>query len=190
MRIDTTKIEGYSEMTAEEKLSALESFEYNDFSSEVNSLKGSLTRANADAAEWKRKHNALLTEEELRKAEEKEEMEKIREENERLKTEKALAIHKSSYISLGYDEALATATAQAIIAGDMEKVFANQKVFQEKRDRDLEAQFLARTPVPPPGNPGKIETTKEDLRKMSPQERLHFAQENPEEYKEIYGGSN
>lgn len=189
MKIDTSKIEGYEAMSAEEKLAALEGFEYDDFSAEVDTLRGSLTRANSEAAEWKRKHNALLSEEERRQQQEKEELDILRQENEQLKTEKALALHKSSYIAMGYDEVLAAATAQAIVDGDMTKVLANQKLFQEKREKDLKAQWLKDTPEPPPGDPGKP-VTKEELRKMSLQERLKFSQEHPEEYKEIYGGND
>jgi hypothetical protein len=35
-KIDTTKIEGYSEMTAEEKLAVLEAFEVEDNASEID----------------------------------------------------------------------------------------------------------------------------------------------------------
>ena len=31
--------------------------------------------------------------------------------------------------------------------------------------------------------------TLDNLRKMSPQERLEFSQKNPEEYKSLYGGN-
>lgn len=187
MKIDTSKIEGYEAMTAEEKLAALEGFEYDDLSAEVSTLKGSLSKANSEAAEWKRKHNALLSDEDKRKQQAEDELKDLRAENEKLKTEKTLALHKSSYIALGYDESLAADTAQAIVDGDMAKVFANQKLFQEKREKDLKTEFLKGTPEPPAGGSEKP-VTKEDLRKMSPQERFRFSQEHPEEYKEIYGG--
>lgn len=38
-KIDTTLIEGYESMNAEEKLAALEAFEYDDYSSEVQRYK-------------------------------------------------------------------------------------------------------------------------------------------------------
>ena len=50
------------------------------------------------------------------------------------------------------------------------------------------AEAVKNTPAPPAGSSG-VEMTKENLRKMSPMERLEFAQKNPEQYKQIYGGS-
>ena len=66
-KIDTSKIEGYANMTPEQKLAALEGFEYEDNSAELEKQKNALSKANSEAAEWKRKHNALLSEEEKKK---------------------------------------------------------------------------------------------------------------------------
>ncbi len=184
MKIDTSKIEGYENMTSEEKVAALEGFEYDDFSAEVTKLKGNLTKANSEAAEWKKKHNALLSEEELKKQEYEDLQNKVKQ----LTTEKDLANHKANFVALGYDDALATETAQALLKGDTEKVFANQKKFQEQREKQIKADALKDIPEPPPGEPGKTKT-KEDLRKMSPLERFNFSREHPDEYKEIYGGN-
>lgn len=188
MKIDTSKIEGYENMSPEEKLAALEGFEYDDFSAEVTKLKGNLTKANSEAAEWKKKHNALLSEEELKKQERDDELEELRNTVKQLNDEKDLANHKANFIALGYDDALAADTAKALLDGDMTKVFANQKLFQEQREKQIKADALKDTPEPPPGDPGKG-VTKEDLRKMSPVERHNFSIEYPDEYKEIYGGN-
>ena len=54
MKIDTSKITGYADMTAEEKLKALEEFEIEtpkDNGDEVTKLKTALSKANSDAAE-------------------------------------------------------------------------------------------------------------------------------------------
>lgn len=188
MKIDTSKIEGYENMTADEKLAALEGFEYDDYSSEVSKLKNSLSKANSDAAEWKKKHNALLSEEERKKQESDDEIAKLKDTVKTLTNEKALTGHKANFISLGYDDVLATETAQAILDGDMDKVFANQKKFQDQREKQIKADVLKDIPEPPPGEPNKIKT-KEDLLKMSPVERYNFSIEHPDEYKEIYGGN-
>lgn len=184
MKIDTSKIEGYADMSPEEKLAALEGFEYDDFSAEVTKLKGNLTKANSEAAEWKKKHNALLSEEELKK----QEFEDMKNTVKQLTAEKDLANHKANFIALGYDDALAADTAKALLDGDMTKVFANQKLFQEQREKQIKADALKDIPDPPPGEPGKG-VSKEDLRKMSPVERYNFSIEHPDEYKKIYGGN-
>ena len=66
-KIDTSKIAGYAEMTPEQKLAALEGFEYEDNLAELEKQKNAVSKANSEAAEWKRKHNALLSEDEKKK---------------------------------------------------------------------------------------------------------------------------
>ena len=66
-KIDVSKIEGYDTMTPEEKLAALESFEYEDNATELERYKNAVTKANSEAADWKKKHNALLTAEDKAK---------------------------------------------------------------------------------------------------------------------------
>ena len=68
-KIDTSKITGYAEMSAEDKLKALEAFEYEDNAAELEKQKAAVSKANSEAAEWKRKHNALLGEDEKKKQE-------------------------------------------------------------------------------------------------------------------------
>jgi hypothetical protein len=50
------------------------------------------------------------------------------------------------------------------------------------------ADAVKGTPKPPVDNDGGVVMTKEKLRAMTPAERLKFSQDNPEEYKKIYGG--
>ena len=66
-KIDTSRIAGYADMSLEDKLKALEAFEYNDNASELEKQKAAVSKANSEAAEWKRKHNALLSEDEQKK---------------------------------------------------------------------------------------------------------------------------
>lgn len=158
MKIDTSLIEGYSEMTADEKVSALEAMEYDDHSAEVERLKNTVSRANSEAAEWKRKHSALLSEEERKKEEASEELESLREQVETMKKEKTVATHRAQFLSLGYDEALAGETAQAMADGDMAKVFANQKKFLETHDKEYRAKLMGEGSRPPAGGSGDSQT--------------------------------
>ena len=71
-KIDTTMIEGYETMSAEDKLKALEEYEFetpapkeND---EVTNLKAALSRANSERAEWKRQFREKQTEAERAEA--------------------------------------------------------------------------------------------------------------------------
>lgn len=51
MKIDTSKIEGYAEMTPEQKLAALEGFEYEDHAAELEKQKAAVSKANSDAGQ-------------------------------------------------------------------------------------------------------------------------------------------
>ena len=71
-KIDTSKIEGFAEMTAEQKLAALESYNIPepDYSGYVK--KDVYDKAASEAASWKKKHNDLLSDEDKKKQEQDE----------------------------------------------------------------------------------------------------------------------
>ena len=155
MNIDVSTIPGYAEMTAEEKVSALEGYTFEPPKSvdnaEVDKLKQAVSKANSEAAEWKRKHNALLSDDEKKRQESQEAFEKMEQELTALRKEKVVAEHKAKFLSLGYDETLAVETASALAEGDLNKVFTNMAAFQETHDKAVLAQSLKSTPVPPAG---------------------------------------
>nr|DAE04982.1 MAG TPA: hypothetical protein [Siphoviridae sp. ctO0R2] len=90
-KIDITKIEGYDKMTPEEKLAALEAFEYEDNSFELEKYKNAASKANSEAAEWRKKHNALLSEEEQKKQANEEELTTLRAKVEAMETRRRLS---------------------------------------------------------------------------------------------------
>lgn len=159
-KIDVTKIEGYADMTPEQKLSVLEAFEFEDNLAEIERYKNSTSKASSEVAEWKRKYNALLSEDEQKKNAKEEELTTIKEELETLRKEKTVTDHKARFLTLGYDETLAGETAQAMVDGDIEKVFVNQKKFLETHEKDLKANLLKGTPKPPAGGGGEIDYQK------------------------------
>ncbi len=189
-KIDTSKIEGYADMTLEQKVAALEAIEYEDNATELERYKNAASKANSEAAEWKKKHNALLSEDEQKKQANEEELNTLRKKVEEMEKDKRVADHKAQFLALGYDEALAAETAQAMADGDTVKVFANQKKFLENHDKAYKAQLMGKTSTPPAGGSGEGgDMTLERFRKMSPQERHDYSVKNPEEYKNLYGGN-
>lgn len=162
-KIDVSKIEGFADMTAEQKVAALESFDLPepDYSGYVR--KDIYDRTASDLAEWKKKHHALLSEEEQKKQANEEELTSLRKKVEEMEKEKLVSGHKAQFLALGYDEALATETAQAMADGDAAKVFANQKKFLESHDKAYKAQLMGQTSTPPAGNGG---TGKTDYSKL------------------------
>lgn len=153
-KIDTSTIEGYADMTLEEKVAVLEAFTYDDHSSDLERYKNAASKANSEAAEWRKKHNALLSEDEAKKLAEEEEINTLKQQVAEFKKEKLVAEHKAHYVSLGYDEDLASETAQALVDNDTDKVFANQKRFLETHDKKYKAQLMGENSTPPAGQSG------------------------------------
>lgn len=150
-KIDTSGIEGYADMTAEQKLAALEGMEIPepDFSGYVK--KSVFDKTAADLAAAKKSLGEHQTEEERQKAERDQEMETLRSQVASLQKEKTISVYKAKYLADGYDEKLAEDTAKALADGDIEKVFANQKAFIAAHDQSLKAQLLDSTPGMPGG---------------------------------------
>ena len=148
-KIDTSKIEGYANMTPEQKLAALEGFEYEDNSAELEKQKNALSKANSEAAEWKRKHNALLSEEEKKKQEDADKLAQMEQAD--LRKGKTVSEYKAKFVAQGYDEALAEETAKALADGDSANVFANQSKFLEEYAKKVKADAIKKTPKPGAG---------------------------------------
>lgn len=166
-KIDVTKISGYETMTAEEKLAALEAYEFEAPASPPNDdaakLKESLSRANSEAAEWKRKYRATLDEQKRIEEETAERNKQRDEELETLRRERTVSQLESQYLAAGYSKELATASAIAQEKGDTATVLANQLKFIEETKQKLEAEALGKQPPLTPGQPPKGQTDDEKL---------------------------
>ena len=66
------------------------------------------------------------TDDEAAAAAQKEEHDRLVQENADLKRSMALSERKAKLLAMGYDESLADETAAAMVDGDMDKVMANQ----------------------------------------------------------------
>ena len=139
-KIDTSKIEGYAEMTPEQKLAALEGYEYEDHSEELERQRAAVTKANGEAAEWKRKHTALLSEDEKKKQEDADKLASMEKELAELRKGKVVSDYKAKFVAQGYSEELADETAKALAEGDMTKVFANQQKFLTDYAKGVKAE--------------------------------------------------
>lgn len=182
MRINTNLIEGYESMSPEEKLQALENYEI-DMTGYVD--KKAFDKASSDLANYKKKYQETLSEEERNKAVRDEEIQRMQEELNSLKKDKQIADSTAQFLSLGYDQDLAKSTAEAFVNGDMATIFNNQKQHQENIEKKIKTDLMKGTPTPTVGNEPKG-MTKEDLQKMSPQERFAFSKSNPDVYKQLY----
>lgn len=187
-KIDVTQIEGYAEMSAEDKLKALEGFDIPDPDYSGYVKKDVFDKTASELAGVKKQLKDKMTDDEAAKQKEQEEREELQSKYDKLLRESEISKHKAKLLGLGYDEKLADETAEAMADGDMEKVFANQKKHLDSVEKRVRADALKNTPKPTPDGDSKTMTL-EKFRKLSPAERAAFFEEHPEEYKELYGGN-
>ena len=185
-KIDTSKIEGYENMTDEEKVKALEAYTIADPDYSGYVKKDVFDKTASDLAKAKKDLKDRMTEEEVKKAEAEAELQKYKEQAESLQREKNIAENKAKFISLGYDDALATETAEALEKGDMATVFKNQQTVIENVKKIAKGEAMASTPAPAgKATDGGRTITKEQFNKMTFAERQALYESNRELYDEF-----
>lgn len=176
-------------MTLEEIETALESIELPaDNSAEIERLKSALSKSNSEAADFKKQLREKMTADEVKAKEDAESREKLQNDYDELLKKVTISENKAQLLAIGYDDALAAETAEAMVNGDLTKVFINQKKHIEAVEKKVRSELTKNTPKAEGGN-SNIGITKEALLKMSSGDRLKFSQEHPEEYKNLYGGN-
>ena len=147
--MDTSKIAGYAEMSAEEKLAALEGYEPEapDLSGYVK--KELLDKAASEAAGYKKQLREKMSAEELAAQEQAQKQQEfddrykdLEAKYNALQQQNTINDYKTRLIALGYEEKLAGDTAKAMADGDMQKVFANQAKFMKAREEAAKAEAL------------------------------------------------
>ena len=184
-KIDVSKIEGYAEMSVEDKLKALESYDIPDPDYSGYVKKDVFDKTAKELADKKKELKEKQTAEEQAADEAKEKQEAMEKELNDLRRESTISKTKAKYLSLGYDEKLAEETAQAVADGDTEKVFANEKKHLADFEKQIRADALKNSPRPDGGQGGNTMTL-DKFRKLSPLERLQFSEEHADEYKAMY----
>lgn len=185
-KIDISKIKGYMNMSAEDKIKALEDYETEDPDYSGYVKKDIFDKTASELAAKKRELNEKLTEEEKRKQEEEEARTELESKYEKLLHESQVSKYKANLLGMGYEEKLAEDTAEAMVSGDTDKVFANQKKHLTSVEKKIKADVLKDTPKPNMNGKGDEGMTLEKLRKLSPGDRSNWARSNPEDYKALY----
>ena len=191
--IDTSTIENYDNMTAEEKVAALEGFKFNDPSDdlataqeEMKKLKAATDKATHDAADFKKQLKALQEQQGEDGKVKDAEVEALKIKVEELTKANTLTSLKATRLSLGYSEALAGEYAEAQLEGDYAKIASIEKQFLEERDKAVKAELLKQSPKPGQGGsgePGKKAITKEEFSKMSTEEQIAYKNEHPSDWR-------
>lgn len=165
-KIDTGKIDGYAEMTPEQKLAALEAFDIPEEKpqqtddSEINRLKALLSKSNSEAADWKRQLREKQTEDERKEAERAEAEQALKDQLAQLTREKTIATYAASYSTLGYTAEQAKEAAEAMASNDYAKVFAIQQQVNTAREEALKAELMKTQPQLQTGLPADAEQQK------------------------------
>ena len=157
MKIDVSRIENYETMSAEDKLKALEEYEFetpaHKENDEVTKLKAALSKANSDAAEWKRQFREKQTEAERAEAERKEHEAAVEDELRTLRRDKTVSGYIAQYLALGYTQELALKAAEATADNDAATIMSCQQEYIEAKTKELEAAALNKQPSITPGAP-------------------------------------
>jgi hypothetical protein len=142
-------------MSEEEISAALETVEANN-GAEYSRLKAALSKANSQAADYKKQLRSKLTEDEAAAAARQEEYDNLIEENNKLKRSIELSNKTTRLVGMGYDTELAAATAAAMVDGDMDTVMNNQLKYIETQKKSILAEKLKSTPRPTHGSENAV----------------------------------
>lgn len=165
MRIDTTLIDGFDEMSDADKIKALSEFEYEvpvDRSDEVKRQKELIDKYSSEIASLKKEAKKGLDENERARQEVEERMSALEAENASLKRAQTVANLTASYLGMGYDDKLAQQKAEAYADGDMEKVLACEQKYRESIEKAIRADIVKGTPHPDDRG-GTARRTREDI---------------------------
>lgn len=186
MKIDVTKIEGYESMSAEDKLKALEEYEFDENPKDENKWKELVNKATAEASKYKKELREKQTEAERIEAERKEIEAKKDAELEELRREKLVAEHKANFLKVGYSEELAGESATAIANGDFQTIFTNLTTFLTEKEKAIKEELVKSTPKPRTNSSNEI-VTKEMFDNMTLAERNKLFTENKALYEQLKG---
>ena len=155
-KIDPSKIEGFDNLSADEKVAALLNQEIEVEQTEpadVTKLKTSLSKANSEAAEYKRLLREKQTEAERAEAER---AEKDREREELLKSlleEKREVTYKAKFMAIGYDSDTAEVLAKYLPEGVSDEYFQATKSFLDNQRQKLLTESINKQPGLSVGTP-------------------------------------
>lgn len=155
-KLDTSKIEGFDGLSADEKVAALLNQEIEVEQTEpadVTKLKTSLSKANSEAAEYKRLLREKQTEAERAEAER---AEKDREREELLKSlleEKRVSTYKAQLMSAGVDPDTADLMAKSLPEGVQDEYFLATKSFLDNQRQKLLTESINNQPGLSVGTP-------------------------------------
>lgn len=152
---------------------------------ENGKLRQANTNASAEASKYKKQLQEKQTEEERTAAELAEQNAARDRELAELRAERNIAKYQAALVAndIGMDSDTAKAVAEALNAGETDKVFDGIRKFITAHDKALREDALKNNPTLPGGASDKT-ITREDFNKMSLSEMTAFQAEHPDLYNE------
>ena len=154
--------------------------------SERDKLKQSVTSASADASKWKKQYQEKLSAEEQAQIKQDEANAALQKELEDLRKERNIAKISGALVAndIGMDSDTAAAVAEAMNAGETDKVLDGIRQFIKSHDKALRENAIRNNQTLQSGN-GNVTVTKAEFDKMGYREMVELKQTNPDLYNEF-----
>lgn len=165
-KLDTSKIEGFESMSAEDKVAALlgQEIEVDDRNDNLDTvkLKNALNKACEEAASYKKALREKQTEAERAEAERAEAAQKMQDELTAYRNKERIASNKAQLMTAGIDPNTADLMANALPDGVKDEYFAALKQFLETQKQALLSESLNKQPGLSVGAPPSAGTADKD----------------------------
>ena len=168
----------------EDEIFDLISKSQNDLKADRDNNKKLLSQRNSEIAEYKKKEQDRLSEDEKRELHYKE----LEEANAKYQRTISRSQKVTEYMDLGYPRDLAEKVADAELDG--KSTVELRKQFIASKEESIRAELLKQNPNPSTkgGNPAPL--TKDDVLKGGYPAMMKLKAENPDKYKEFFGEEN
>lgn len=190
MKIDISTIEGFEKMTDEQKVAALLGMDIPEPDMTGFVSKATFDAKATEAAKLSKQLKARMTEEEAEKEADAAARRELEDKYNALLKRTTIADYKAKYLAMGYDEKLATDTAEAMLEGNIDKVFANGEKYKAEMEKKIRSEILRETPRPNSATTGAKSITKQQFNAMGYTDRAKLFEENRELYNELMNGGN
>lgn len=155
-KIDPSKIEGFDNLSADEKVAALLNQEIEVEQTEpadVTKLKTSLSKANSEAAEYKRLLREKQTEAERAEADRAEREKALQDELASYRDRERISTYKANLMGAGIDEPTADLMAKSLPEGVQDEYFLATKSFLDNQRQKLLTESINKQPGLSVGTP-------------------------------------
>lgn len=165
------------EKTPEEKIAELQV--------QIEKLKKATDKATSEASNYKKQLRERQSADEIAAIEKAEREAKQQEEIESMRRELSVSKFEKNFLSLGYDNDLASRAAVAQYDNNVEELFEIQKAFTEQLLKKAKAELVKQTPVTPISNDSNVSMTQAEFDKLTLTEQIELKNKDYELFKKF-----